>query len=348
MACGSLDRRSFGKAAALWMAALALPARAARSRPEKSHVSLAVTGRSALRYLPLTLAEQLGFFRAEGLEIEVGEFADEAASTRAVVSGSADVVCGLYEQTLPLQSRGLPFRAFVLQGRAPQIAMGVSLRHVPGFRSLLDLRGCRIGVAALGSASHMIASLALTRAGLQASEVTFVPSGPGEGVLMALRSGELDAISHVDPLMTQLEQRGAVHIVSDTRTLRGTEAVLGGPMPGACLYASAEFMSRYPATTQALADGVVRALKWLQTASPSDIIRTVPERYMLGDRALYLAALAKVREAMAPDGLFPEEGAHTALRAWRAFGTPGNVGRIDLSRTYTNDFARRAMARFRT
>lgn len=348
MAGGGVDRRSFGKAAALWTAALALPVRAARSRPEKSRVSLAVTGRSALRFLPLALAEQLGFFRAEGLEVEVGEFADDAAAIQAVVSGSVDVVCGLYEQTLQLQSRGLAFCAFVLQGRAPQIALGVSTRQVPEFRSLADLRGRRIGVAALGSASHMIASLALMQAGLPSSEVMFVPLGAGEGGLAALRRGELDAISHTDPLITLLEQKGAVQIVSDTRTLRGTEAVLGGPMPGACLYAAAEFVNRYPSTTQALADGIVHALKWLQTASPSDIIRTVPERYMFGDRALYLAALAKVREAMAPDGLFPEDGAPTALRAWRAFGVPGNVGRIDLNQTYTNDFARRATARFRS
>ena len=60
---------------------------------------------------------------------------------------------------------------------------------------------------------------------------------------------------------------------------------------------------------------MVHALKWLQTAGPSDIIKAVPESYMLGDRGLYLAAFNKVRDALAVDGLMPEAGPSTALRS---------------------------------
>ena len=38
------------------------------------------------------------------------------------------------------------------------------------------------------------------------------------------------------------------------------------------------------------------------------IIRTVPEPYFQGDRALYLAAFSKVRETISPDGLMPDDG----------------------------------------
>ena len=108
--------------------------------------------------------------------------------------------------------------------------------------------------------------------------------------------------------MTMLEQKSEVRIVHDTRTLKGTQEVFGGPMPAGCLYASSDFVQKNPGTCQVLANAVVHSLKWLQTAGPSDMIKTVPESYLLGDRALYLAACNKVREAISPDGMFPDEG----------------------------------------
>jgi NitT/TauT family transport system substrate-binding protein len=91
-----------------------------------------------------------------------------------------------------------------------------------------------------------------------------------------------------------------------------------------------------------MANAIVHGLKWLQTAGPSDIIKTVPEAYLLGDRALYLASFNKVREAISLDGLLPEEGAKTALRALASFDTAIKADKIDLGKTYTNEFARRA------
>jgi NitT/TauT family transport system substrate-binding protein len=171
--------------------------------------------------------------------------------------------------------------------------------------------------------------------------------GTSAGALAALRSGQIDAISNTDPVMTMLEQKGEVRIISDTRTLKGTQEVFGGPMPAACIYAQAEFIRNHPNTCQALANAIVRGLKWLQTAGPSDIIKTVPESYLLGDRALYLASFNRVREAIAVDGLLPEEGARTALKALASFEPGVKPEKIDLAKTYTNDFARRAKEKFK-
>jgi len=162
-----------------------------------------------------------------------------------------------------------------------------------------------------------------------------------------MRSGQIDAISNTDPIMTMLEQKGDVRIISDTRTLKGTQEVFGGPMPAACFYTHIDFIQKNPKTCQALANAIVHGLKWLQTAGPSDIIKTVPENYLLGDRALYLASFNKIREAIALDGMMPEEGPKTALRALASFETSVKPGRIDLGKTYTNEFARRAKEQFK-
>jgi NitT/TauT family transport system substrate-binding protein len=339
-----LNRRQF---TALAAAAVAVPALRAQGKVEKSKVSIAVGGKAAFYFLPLTIAEQLGYFRAEGLDVQVSDFAGGSHALQALAGGSADVVSGAYEHTINLQSRNQVFQSFVLQGRAPQIALGVSTRAMPKYRSIAELKGKKIGVSAPGSSTNMVANLVLTRAGLKASDVSFVGVGTSTGALAALRSGQIDAMSNTDPVMTMLEQKGDVKIISDTRTLKGTQEVFGGPMPAACLYAPLEFVQKHPNTCQAMANAIVHALKWLQTAGPSDIIKTVPENYLLGDRALYLASFNKIREAISLDGLLPEDGAKTALKAVASVDPGIKEGRIDLSKTFTNDFARRAKEKFK-
>lgn len=340
----ALNRRRFALLAA---AAIAAPSLRAQGRPEKSKLAIAVGGKSAFYFLPLTISEQLGYFKAEGLDVEIFDVAGGAKALQALVGGSADVVSGAYEHTINLQSRNRWIQSIVLMGRAPQIAMGVSVKGMPGYQGLADLRGRKIGVSAPGSSTNMVANLVLSRAGIKANEVNYVGVGTSAGALAALRSGQIDAISNTDPVMTMLEQKGDVRIVSDTRTLKGTQEVFGGPMPAACFYTHADFVRNHPNTCQALANAIVHGLKWLQTAGPSDIIKTVPESYLLGDRALYLASFNKVREAIAIDGLMPEDGARTALKALASFESSVKPEKIDLAKTYTNDFARRAKEKFK-
>jgi NitT/TauT family transport system substrate-binding protein len=342
-----INRRTFGAYGLLAAGSLAMPALHAQPQLEKTKVGIAVGGKASFYYLPLTIAEQLGYFKAEGLEVEISDFAGGARALQAVVGGSADVVSGAYEHTINLQNKGQIFQAFVLQGRAPQIALGVSAKTMPDYKAVADLRGKKIGVTAPGSSTNMMANLVLSRAGIKAGDVSFIGVGTSAGALTAIRSGQIDAICNIDPVMTMLEQKGDVRIIFDTRTLKGTLEVFGGPMPAGCLYAPQEFLQKNPGTAQALTNAIVHALKWLQTAGPSDIIKTVPESYLLGDRALYLASFNKVREALALDGLIPEEGGKTALRALASFDATLKADKIDLRKTFTNQFAAKAKDKFK-
>jgi NitT/TauT family transport system substrate-binding protein len=117
-------------------------------------------------------------------------------------------------------------------------------------------------------------------------------------------------------------------------------------MPAATLYASEDFIRRNPRTVQALTNAIVRADRWLAKAGPSELLKTVPESYQLGDRALYLASFNKVRDAFSTDGLIPPEGARTALKVLASFNPRIDPARIRLEETFTNDYVTRADARF--
>jgi NitT/TauT family transport system substrate-binding protein len=218
---------------------------------------------------------------------------------------------------------------------------------MPNYQSIADLKGKKIGVTAPGSSSSMMASYVLSKAGLKPSDVSFIGVGAGPGAVAAMRSGQLDAICNLDPVITMLLEKNDIKIISDTRTLKDTKAVYGGNMPAAVLYAPTSFIEKNPNTTQALTNAIVRALKWLNQAGPSDIVKVVPENYLLGDRSLYLAAWQGVKEAISPDGIIPTDGPNTALRMLSQFEKEMADKKIDLSKTYTNAFVIKANQKYK-
>ncbi|MFN4120472.1 ABC transporter substrate-binding protein [Acidovorax sp.] len=353
-----LSRRAFAAVTALSAATVCAPTLLAQAPLQSSAVphgdgpaalgrlTIAVGGQSVLYHLPLALADQLGYFRAEGLDVSVRDFSAGAMALQAVQEGVADVCSGAYEHTIRLQLRGQAYRSLVLQGRAPQLALGVSLRALPQYKGLGDLAGRRIGVSSVGSSTHLAASLLLARAGMGAGDVSFASVGSGAAAMSALRTGQVHALCHADPLMTLLEQKGDVRIVGDLRSLKASQEILGGPMPASCLYAPQAFVQKNPAQAQALANGVVHALKWLQTAVPADIVKTVPAGFLMGDRGVYLAAFGRVRETYSTNGLMPDDGASTALRVLSRVHPELADTRVDLARTFTNDFVRKARLKF--
>lgn len=367
MSLPHLTRRQWGAhaasaAATAWIAAPA----GARARPlsgSGERVRLAVGGCKTLYYLPLVIADALGFFRAEGLEVVLQDHAGGALALQSLRAGEADVCCGAYGHTLQAAIEGAasagqpsprgqaaatystPLRSLVVLGRAPQLALGASTRTWP-LRSVARFKGMRVGVSAPGSATHFLASLWLAQAGAPLNEVSFIGVGTGMGAIAALRQGTVHALCHADPLMTLLEQRNEVRLLCDTRTLKESADLFAGPMPSACLYAPAGFAEQRPAQAQALANALVHALKWLQTASPADLVRALPAGYMMGDRGAYLAAFQRSRETLSPDGLMPGDGPATALRALARLRPELDASRVDLARTFTDAYARKAKLRF--
>lgn len=344
----SIYRRDFVAWAAVASSFMAPNLLNAQPRLEKSKVLIAIDGRSDIPFLPLTIADKLGYFRAEGLDVEVVDFSSASSALQALVSGSVQVGAGSYEQILGTAARGHFLQSFVLLGRLPAIAMGVSTRNLPHFKTVADLKEKKVGVGAMGSVSHAIANRVVQQAGLALNDVSWVHLDSTTEALVMFHSNQLDALSYGEPAMTQLEQKRLIHLVADTRTLEGTQALFGGLLPAACLYTHGAFLQQNPLTVQAMANAVVRALKWLQTAGPSDMMKVIPESFMLGDRALYLTAINKGREAVSPNGVMPKEGPAFAYGLFNQLKPVTDVVRIDLVKTYTNDFALRANLGFKT
>ena len=321
----------------------ALPAFSAGAAPEKPEVVIAVGGKPSLYYLPLTLAERLGYFRAEGLQVEIVDFAGGAKALQAVMGGSADVVCGGFDHVVLMRARGQKLRGFTLMVATPALSLGVARERAQGYRSARDLKGLKIGVSAPGSSTHVFVNHLLATAGLAPDDVSIIGVGTGPGAVAAMKSGHIDALSGIEPTMTLLQEAGTIRIVAETVSVKGATAVFGTPLPAGSLYAPETFLHARPATAQALANAMVRALKWLHGASDDEVAAAVPPEYLAGDRRLYLAGLRKMRESYSKDGLYSTAAVQAQVRVLAAFEPMVRASKdLDPDSLYTNRFADRA------
>ena len=318
---------------------------AVRSEPRVPHrVSIALAAPSSLYQLPLTLADRLGYFKQAGIAVEWLPHDSGAKATASAVQGQASVVAGAFEHLFGLHQRGVNCQAFVQMGRTPQLSLGVASRLEA--RTVLALKGSRVGVSALNSSTHFMACHWLMQNGLLPEDVVFVEVGSSAGAMEALRVGLIDALCNPDPVMHALEQRNEIRLLGEARTLMATRKLLGAQVPGSCLWARAEVLQKQPEMVQALSDAVVHALKWLQTAGLTDVLKTVPPAHWGGDRAVYLGAFEKLRESYALDGLMASED---VVQAWHVHNRlPNRLGstKLALGTLYTNSFALKSKARF--
>jgi len=319
---------------------LCAPTVRAQSRQRK--VSVAVGGRAALFYLPLALADRLGYFAAEGLQVQILDFPGGAKALQAMMGGSADVVSGGIDHVLTLRAKGQKLQAFVLQTATPSLALGVGKRRA--YRRPADLRGMKIGVTAPGSSTHMFVNHLLAGDGLSSDDVSIIGVGTGPTAVAAMRSGRIDALANVEPAITILERGGAMSVAVETMSEKGCRAVFGELLPVGSLYTREEFVRRNPETLQALTNAMVKALLWLQKATPEQVMKTVPAEYAMGDPATYLAAYERSRPGYSRDGSIPPAGVAALYQALRRFDPAVKAAaELDLTQAYDNRFVQQAL-----
>ena len=309
---------------------------------EKKDITLGVGGKGLLYYLPLTLAERLGYFKEQGLNVTINDFAGGAQSLQSLIGGSLDVVAGAYEHNIRMQAKGQEIKAVIELGRFPGISLGVRKDKAAQVKSFKDLKGFKIGVTAPGSSTHFFVNALIAKEGLKPEDVSIIRAGTGATAVAAMKKGDLDAMSNLDPSMTKLETDGDIVIIADSRTEADNIKLFGGNNPAAVVYMKADFIQKNPETVQRITNAFYKALKWLEKASPEDVARTVPPEYLLGDRPLYLAAVKASMPMYSKTGVIPEAGMKNALNMLQQFDPELKDAKIDLSRTFDDRFVKKA------
>ncbi|MCC7346008.1 MAG: ABC transporter substrate-binding protein [Variibacter sp.] len=328
--------------AAALVAALGVSAPASAQAPEKPSLTLGVGGKGLLYYLPLTLAERLGYLKEQGLDVTITDFGGGAKSLQSLIGGSADVVTGAYEHTIRMQAKGQPIVAVTELGRFPGMVLAVKKSKAAQVKSFKDLKGMKVGVTAPGSSTNFFVNALIAKEGLKPTDISIIGVGGGAGAVAAMKKGDIDAIVNLDPVISKLEHDGDIVILADSRTEDGNMKLFGGNNPAAVVYFKADFIQKNPATVQRVVNAFYKTLKWLEKATPEDVANTVPPEYHLGDRALYLKAVAASRAMYSKDGIVSPAGMKNAYDMLVQFDDELKGATVDLAKTFDDRFVKKA------
>jgi NitT/TauT family transport system substrate-binding protein len=339
-----LTRRSFAALATLGVAGAALQPRAssAAGAPEKSSVQIAIGGKSLMVYLPVVIADRKGFFKSAGVNVELVEVDGGSKALQALIGGSVDATSGSFDHTIQMQAKSQSIRGVVLFAKDPGIVFAVTKAKADAYKSPKDLKGMTIGVTAPGSQTNFMLNHILVSNGMAPEDVSIVGIGGGPSAVAAVQNARVDALSNADPVITQLQEAGDIKIIYDTRTSAGSKAVFGADYPSGTIYMKTDFISANPNTVQAIANGMVKALKWIATASPEEIADAVPPEFTAGNKKLYIDCVKNSKEMYSTDGKFSMAGAEAAQRVLSAFDPSVKSAKIDLASTFTNEFVNKA------
>lgn len=300
-------------------------------------VALMVGGVEKQIYLPVVLADRLGYFRDEGLDVQVESEPAGVEATDEMLAGAVQGVIGFYDHTIQLQSLGKYTESVVQLTLVPGEVEMVSTRH-PEVTGMADLKGMRVGVTGLGSSTDFLTRYLLVRAGLGSDVVTPIPVGAGDTLIAAMEQDRIQAAMTTEPTVSRLVASGQARVLVDLRDLASTRAALGGPYPAACLYMESGWVETHHDTVQRLVNALVRALRYIDGHDADAIADVVPQEYYAGDRAMYEAALAAGKAMFTRDGQMPKDGPETVLAVLSRFMPGVSRESIDLSRTYTSAF----------
>ncbi|HEX2049519.1 MAG TPA: ABC transporter substrate-binding protein [Actinomycetota bacterium] len=304
-----------------------------------TEVTLAVGGQVALPVLPSILANELGFYEDEGIELKIEDFEGGSEALQSLLGGSADVVSGFYDHTIQMAAQNRSLQAFVTMQQYPGLVLAASPAK-DDVTSLEDLDGGVVGVSAPGSSTDLFLKYLLAQNGMEPDAASVVAIGTTSTAVAAMEKGKVDAAVMVEPAVSVLEQRaGGLDILADTRTAEGVEEVFGTAMyPGAVLYTTSEWLENNRETVGKLARAVARALEWISTHSPEEVMEAMPESFQGGDPEGYLQGITKTIPMYTQDGAMQEEGA-TAVHEVLSLSVPEVADAdVDLSQTYTNEF----------
>ena len=303
------------------------------------NLKIMVGGLSKQIYLPNELTQRLGYFQQKGLNVTLIDEASGQSSEDEVIAGQVQAGSGSYNHTVELQPKGKKMECVVQLGIAPGEAEMVSAKEAGSIHSMADLKGKNLGVTELGSGTQTLTEALLARAGITPDQVHFIPVGAGSTFIAAMQQGKIDAGMTTEPTISTLIAQSVGNVLVDLRTPTSTQAALGGNYPFICVFMQNDYVNSHKAVVQKMVNAYVKTLKFIQSHTAEQIADQMPQDYYVGNKTAYVQALQNQLQMFSPDGKMPSDGPQTVLNIEHQTGLVPASTDVDLSTTFTNEFA---------
>jgi NitT/TauT family transport system substrate-binding protein len=201
-------------------------------------ITIIVGGINKLIYLPPKLAEILGYFKDEGLDVELQSQQAGVDAENELLAGAAKAVVGFCDHSIDLQAKGKDVESIVVFGLVPGSMEMVRSDAAGHIRNMGDIKGKTLGVTGLGSSSTFLGQYLASSYGLKTSEYSMLPVGAGNSLIASFRQQRVDVAWTTEPTTSLLRASGDAKVLVDLSSVDGTRAALGGLYSASSLFMS--------------------------------------------------------------------------------------------------------------
>lgn len=211
-------------------------------------------------YAPLLAGVELGYFKDAGVDVKLVEASTSSSNVPLVLNGQINIGNGSGLSELTAIAKGLPIRVLSSWGADVKTPQGTSNQIVAapgsGIHSLKQLDGKKLGVAALNDGLDLYARAAIDKAGGNASTVVSVEI-PFTEQVQALKSGEVAAVSTVEPFYSEALADGAIPLGDPYLESLGKNMSIGR-----FTFVSDSWLDANRATAEKFLKGLQRVFTW--------------------------------------------------------------------------------------
>ncbi|TMB68739.1 MAG: ABC transporter substrate-binding protein [Deltaproteobacteria bacterium] len=241
--------------ATLLMTAIALmlcrteSAFAAEGLGNLTRVRMGLAARSTTS-MPFFVAKERGFFREEGLEVEL--IVMQAIQTIQATLGKSTQFASATGSAVSSAVRGADIKVILAVTDRPSFDLIVQ----PNITSVQQLRGKKIGTGGVGSLAEILARQILIAHGVRPEEVTILATGPSHVTYLSLKAKVIDAAPLQMPLTFTAQDEGYRKLVDAGSVYR---SVQGG------LATTKSLLSEQPELVTKVVRAMLRAIRLIKT-----------------------------------------------------------------------------------
>lgn len=285
--------RSFSRRDVLKVGVAGVGTLALGPRPAWGRTPLKAAQVTTVLYTSHLVAEAGGFFKREGVEVELITSPAGARSAQMVAAGQVHYVLGDTGHPQRLTEQGKPTVVlFVTDRKCPYANIVVRKDlHEAGLTSLEKLATMKpkdggkwkAGATAIGSGTWMYGNFILRSRpagdGRTLNDlVEWIGVGGVKSSLGAMKTGKIDLVMSVPELILEAEAQGIGTVLFDVREDKQWLPVFKGPISASGSYALKSTVQTLKDETQVYVTAVYKAVQWIKGASPAEIAGAL-ERY---------------------------------------------------------------------
>jgi NitT/TauT family transport system substrate-binding protein len=203
-----------------------------------------------------SLQQDPGFWKQEGLNVQIIGVEGSSLAVQQVGSGNADFASVGPDVLLAARQHGVPIKAFY--AIVPHTIFRLMVPAESAIQSASDLKGKTIGIPSTASASYPFSKAILSASGLNPeTDVHWLTVGAGAQAALALQRDQIQAMAGWDTMQAAFENRGM--------KFRDIKAPFVDQLLGQVLIAREDFLAQHPETAVAIARGIAEATLYALT-----------------------------------------------------------------------------------